>query len=53
VGGLDQAIAEGGLAVVDMGNNTEISDIVHCLTICGCNAPLPRQCVPDRAAGIL
>jgi hypothetical protein len=36
-----------------MRNNTEISDIVHCLTVCGCIAPLPRQCVPGRAAGIL
>jgi hypothetical protein len=42
VGGLDQAIAESRLAVVDMGNNTEISDIVHCLTVCGCITPLPR-----------
>jgi len=25
-----------------MRNNTEISDIVHCLTVCGCIAPLPR-----------
>ena len=29
MGGLDQAIGEGGLAVIDMGDDTEIANLVH------------------------
>ena len=32
-GGLNQPVGQGGLAVVDMGDNAEISDILHRLTL--------------------